>query len=598
MLSTPQRALVSLAALIAVVSAFFAALPAPGKPHVIVFMVDTLRADHLGVYGYPLPTSPTLDAFARESLVFERAYAQSSWTRASVGSLFTGLFPSRHGAYTPFRNLRSDVATLAALLRREGYATASFVANPNLLPIFGFGKGFDEVRDIGASARSGRAGIPGARAREVVDGVLDYLDHRPSRPLFLYVHLLDPHGPYGAPYGPFRKAFLPGPDASAQERNVALYDGEIAYVDHHFGRLLERLKADGLYEDAFIFVMSDHGEEFGDHGGHGHGHTLYDELLRVPLILRQPGAQGAGTIVRQPVRLLDVLPTLADELGFQAPVDVDGRSFSGLLSRRQTASYEPLLFAELLSKGHAITSLVEGDRKLIRRRLPEARSGDQVFDLSADPGERVNLAEREIETRRKLGAKLDAVVATLSGGFYFEFHNAPFATSSHRVSGTIEGESGVFQRATFLEASAQRSVDLSEDRSRLRFDIALANQPTSLRRPPFIVDAARLRVTLSAPDEGASLRLAVSVDGEPLPGELVLLGVTGATAETHPAVIRTEDERLRVTSFGALQQESEHPGQLHVRVFSVADGDSRDIEIDEGTRRRLEALGYIGDDDP
>jgi arylsulfatase A-like enzyme len=275
-------------------------------PNVIVYLVDTLRRDHLGVYGHRRDTSPRVDAFARDAIVFDNAYAPSSWTRPSTASLMTGLSPSRHRAIGRLDVVRPEHWALSEHFQAAGYRTLGFVTNPNVLAVWGFDQGFDSYLDIDAESLS-------TRADRVIDQVLRALDAlAPDERFFLYVHTLDPHAPY-APPPPYDQMFEVSGDESA-----ALYDGEIAFGDEQFGRMIDWLRQRQKYDDTLIVFLSDHGEEFLDHSGTEHGHTLFEE--DVAQLLRQAGESSQGV----PMGIyLAVVPDV--EIAEDVPEDVRER---------------------------------------------------------------------------------------------------------------------------------------------------------------------------------------------------------------------------------------------------------------------------------
>ena len=305
---------------------------APARSVVLV-VVDTLRADHLGVYGYERQTSPNLDAWAEHGAVFENAFSTSPWTLPSVGTMFTGQLPSRHLAGTfvrgadgrppnrsQFRQLDTSLPTLAETAAAAGFATVAVINNAFLGPRFGVDRGFELYDFSPAGNRQLR------RADVVVDRALTWLRNRGEGPFFMVIHLFDPHMEYDPPEttrGHFssglpktelprltdqiRTALRRG-DLFDRDYLVALYDEEILFVDRQLGRLFESLDAEGLADNAVVLVTSDHGEELFDHDGFEHGHTVYDELLRVPLVVRGPGIRPARHDL--PVSLLDLFPTI------------------------------------------------------------------------------------------------------------------------------------------------------------------------------------------------------------------------------------------------------------------------------------------------
>lgn len=398
--------------------------PAGERPDLVVYLIDTLRADHLGCYGYPLELTPEIDAFAREATLFEDAIAQSSWTRASVASLFTGLLPTEHGANRRRQPLAPEAVTLAERLGRAGYRTVAFVTNPNVGVEFGFDQGFDEF--VYREAES---------AEELNRLVAGWLDERRAAgddaPFFLYVHTLEPHSPYEPPPEHRRRwapdVPEPGPsrpnrwidEARADEVDVellvsrmeALYDAEIAAADEAFGAFLDLLRERGLYGDAVVALLSDHGEEFFEHRSFEHGKGVFEEVLRVPMIVRWGDAGPEGR-VPEPVQHLDLFHTLLEAAGAleaakapESPAARGGaRSLLAIARGRPDAAAGPRsLFSYLHLDGRPRASLRQERTKLIVARAGERLIHPRLYDLDADPGETDNLAEgdpRRVERMR------------------------------------------------------------------------------------------------------------------------------------------------------------------------------------------------------
>jgi arylsulfatase A-like enzyme len=330
------------------------AAEAPAPPSVILISLDTLRADHLGSWGYARATSPNLDAFARESFVFERAIAPSSWTTPSHASVFTGEHPSVHGAGGALgHRLQGRFTTLAELLRRQGHLTAAFTEGAAVAGQLGFHQGFD-------SYANGRGELPhplGAAERTFARAA-DWLERHGDRPFLLFVHTYEIHWPYRAPphyaelfhgdgVGPLDPrdaeddAFLREPLTDAQKANVvAAYDAGIAYTDAVVGRFLELLRRTGELERAIVVIFSDHGEAFWEHGATMHGLSLYDEELHVPLLIRLPGATPPNGRIGRQVALADVFATLVDLLQLDVRVPSDSHSLRPLWERGASGRYE------------------------------------------------------------------------------------------------------------------------------------------------------------------------------------------------------------------------------------------------------------------
>jgi len=412
----------------------------PGDRNVLLITVDTLRADRVGVYGSGSASAsltPAIDAVAREGVLFEEAISSSPWTLPALASVMTGENPSRHGAGWPTgdRDLlaRSSLrpgATLARVMQGHGYLTEAIVTNPYLSMHFGLEQGFDgyeqltlekEIFDVlGATVviRASRAAFPGfipdARASSVTDRAIGWLGRHRAEKFLLWVHYIDPHAPYVDPQAGAGTSFRGDTllhsrggqpvngdvglidiarlragevHLSVDERAelVRLYEAEVRYVDRQVGRLLGEFERLGLADDTIVVVLSDHGEEFWDHGGIEHGHTLYDELVRVPLVLRGP-ALPQGARVSGLVRLIDVAPTLLDLLGLPALQGVQGTS---LLSRLRGERAEPLVaVSESLLFADDATGVRTDELKYIRR----ADGREEVYDLRTDALERHDLA--------------------------------------------------------------------------------------------------------------------------------------------------------------------------------------------------------------
>jgi arylsulfatase A-like enzyme len=375
-----------------------------GIEGVLLVTVDTLRADHLSAYGGPDPT-PAFDAVAAEGVLVERAYTPTPSTGPAHASLFTGLYPWRHGVLQNAAPLPDELVTLAMSLRERGFRTAAFVSSFILDGRFGFDRGFESYGFEATEKIVWRGQLRPrfyARGAATTDAALRWLhDHRGER-FFLWIHYFDPHAPYEPPEG---FALPPGTDVDLDGRRVPsglgsrsrlgdlvrAYRGEVRYTDAELGRLLDSLREDGRLDRIALVVTSDHGEAFGDHGQLGHGTTLYEELVRVPLLVRGPGIP-AGRRLPGPVQLEDLMPTLLDWLGLPVPPDLDGVSLLGwlrgagappprhtVLGRRRAYTDEPDLFfarsGEIKWIGHG----EDFDR----------------YDLSLDPRELAALRESE-----------------------------------------------------------------------------------------------------------------------------------------------------------------------------------------------------------
>ncbi len=372
-----------------------------GKPAtVLIFLVDALRADHLSVYGYARPTSPQLAQFSATAERFDDALAVTSWTKPTVATILTGLPPEGHGAGLHLSPLRPEAPYLPELFRAAGYRTVAVSASPNVNAALGFARGFDEFDYLPP------AGDLSAPANAVLEKMAAALKRVPSAlPVFLYVHILEPHTPYLPPVE-FNRFNTPGlivpagfdltplglpfaPPAILQNRRDR-YDGEVLAADDAFGGALALLRAAGRSENALVIFVADHGEEFGEHDGLEHGETLYPEVLRIPLLIRWPDGRAAGAVNSAPVSQLDLAPTLRAAAGL--PASSNGSGFplqsAAPAGRRRYAS---------LLDGDAVESLRDGRWELqwIHRagHFP-GKATLQLYDLAADPDELHDLADK------------------------------------------------------------------------------------------------------------------------------------------------------------------------------------------------------------
>jgi arylsulfatase A-like enzyme len=384
-------------------------------PNVILYLVDTLRPDHLGVYGAGTGASPALDDFATKATVFEQAWAQASWTRPAVASIFTGMRPRTHGVNQRDSAIPADFKTLAQRLKPLGYESAGFVTNANVGKLFGFGRGFARYELL--SSPESQVGY--ASSTKMVDRALAWLDARKEdAPFFLYLHASEPHDPYAySGQGPeepgtmnFMMALETGGRVSTpavRAELLARYAKDVALADAGFGRFVSELTSRGLFEDSLIIFLSDHGEEFGEHGWWRHGKTLYNEQLSVPLIIRWPGGIGARQRVAWPSQQIDILPTVIAAAGAEVPADLPGMVLGEATipgGRRDTPAIQSYLNLE----GREIESVIQGTRKLLRYLeydLP--KPSVELFDLDRDPGELKNRAGKPGDAPAELAALFD-----------------------------------------------------------------------------------------------------------------------------------------------------------------------------------------------
>lgn len=400
-----------------------AAAEAGAPPSVLVITIDTLRADHVGAYGYARPTTPRLDALVAEGALFETAYAPSSTTAPSHATLFTGRQPLAHGVVRNGVALDAGIPTMASLLAQAGYRTAAFVSSYPVAAKFGLAHGFahydDDFGAEGGTMKSTRwqreRGDDGALDRvgaATVDAALAWLEaQRDGAPLLIWVHLFDPHAPY-APPPPYDTTFT-STDPSPQQQAIDAYDGEILYADAQVGRLVAAF--DGATGGrGLVIVTSDHGEGLWEHGYPGHNRGLWEEEVRIPLIVRRHGAIAPGRRVTEPVHLIDVLPTVVAAAGVAAPDGLSGVDLAAVLDGRTKIAADRAIyltrsyFGERPRKKHKERGWAFGLRRGAWKLIEAPSEGRrELYDLTRDPDEMHDRAGDEPGEASELAALIE-----------------------------------------------------------------------------------------------------------------------------------------------------------------------------------------------
>ena len=547
-------------------------------PNVLIFLIDTLRRDHLSCYGYLRKTSPNIDALARDAVLLTDVLPQSSWTKPSVASLFTSAYPAIHGARDRPDVMREGLPSFVEVFEAQGYENLGFITNSNILPIWGFGGGFHRYVNIATpEVENYDDAIP-------VNAAIEALPFLEGRPWLLYVHALGPHEPYEPPAGyaaHFKREDYPDdPQAAGRMKAVDLYDSEIAYTDMQFGRLTAALRERGLYEDSLIILVSDHGEELWEHGQGGHGKTLYEESLRVPLIVKLPGQAYAGARRTQLVELVDIAPTLLDLLGWPPEPRFRGRSIAPLLKGR-TLEDRPA-FASLVYDAWSLRAAKTADKKYIRNI---GEQWEHWFDLAADPKE-LAPAQAPIPGSEILAGHAARIAMIGQGGLHVLM---TCGAKPRTVTGTIQGSDlGEYELHYYdWKGSAAREGDSlrfewmtkhTSDHfySRDRWHGEIAEQ-----------DHAHLRV---ATPPSAPLRIVLRVDGEAAEPEHVHLSA-------H-ASVPTSGE-LKIVPIEVAQEPDAYdpaglPREFGLYIWYVPDAGAVDLAtLDPGMRQVLKALGYL-----
>ncbi len=432
----------------------------PGTPPqgVILLWADTLRRDHLGVYGYHRDTSPAIDAMAAAGVRFQRCITQATWTKVSTPSLLTSLYPLTHGVREFSHRLPASAVTLAEIFRERGYATLSMTSNLFTGKFTNLHQGFETVYEPGSLADPGSS----KTTRNRMDQFLPWLEAHRDVPFFAFLHIYDPHDPY-RPHPPYdtlwadpawrgeHEAQMEAVRAAIQDpllrrfgmpsraeltaagldpdlyvsRERDWYDGSVRAMDAEIGRLRERLGQLGLAERTLILFTADHGEEFLEHGRMFHGQGVYGELVEAPLLALWPGTLPAGRVVEETVQTVDVMPTILELAGMEAPAGIQGRSLVPQLGgggARPAGAGAPLAaFAEKALTAETAAppprdteaySLVLGEWKLIHNvRRPDGAPEFELYDHLRDPLDREDVAASHPEVVRDLAARLTALRA-------------------------------------------------------------------------------------------------------------------------------------------------------------------------------------------
>jgi arylsulfatase A-like enzyme len=415
------------------------------QPNVVLIQIDTLRADRVGCYGYSRPTTPNLDRFARTGVQFRNAYSVTSWTLPAVVSLLTGLLPSRHDVVDRASVLPDSTLTVSHILHDRGYNTAAISANfsyvhPSLSfpkPPLHLGQGFDTFRVLWRRADiTDREGeivrhqrVRTVRASAVAKKMKEWV-FTAAEPFFLFAVYIDPHYGY-EPAPQYAQLFEPVPmktlltgfmqdfpqlaepfSAADLTHMSNLYDGEIRSVDDAIGGVLAALDEKGIAGRTIVIILSDHGEEFRDHGRMLHGQTLYEESVRIPLLMGGPGIPQ-GVVVDEPVSIMDVMPTVLELAGLRAPTGIDGRSLISTWRNpggpASAAAPRALVF-ELDNEPVTLNGPRPHSRALRQRNwkiITGPRNDLELYDLAADPGETHNLAATSPQEVARLRAALD-----------------------------------------------------------------------------------------------------------------------------------------------------------------------------------------------
>ncbi len=452
-----------------------------GRPNVLLLVIDTARADRFSFNGYPRLTAPEIGSLGSEGAIYEQAYTPAPWTLPAHASLFTGLFPSSHGADSGHLRLDDEFRTLAESFHDAGYRTLGYAANPWVGRQYGLDQGFDTYEEIWKNTRGEQEDAGAAALNDKVERFLSWREGNAAardQPFFIFVNYLEPHLPYNPPE-PARSRFLsPGTDHAAVERLrhfrhpdevkyvlgmgglepgdlkvlSDLYDGEISYIDRRVGELGAFLRSRGLLDDTVLVITSDHGEAIGDHGFLDHKMSVFQELLKVPLVVRYPGRVRAGQRITEPVMLQDLFPTLLGLAGIpleegaahgagaheslvlpgirglrhegSRAAPAPGGPASGAVASGEAPAdpgsvlvsefARPIQFLEIIQERFPEVRIAAWDRALVAyqvggEKLHWASDGrHRLYDLVRDPGEATDLAAARPDRVRALAAEVES----------------------------------------------------------------------------------------------------------------------------------------------------------------------------------------------
>ncbi len=406
-------------------------------PNVILITISSLRADHIGCFGYERETSPFFDEFAKENILFTECFSTSSWMMPATGSIFTSLYPYEHRASHINNSLSAECETLAEILREEGYYTAGFCCNPRLSSGSGFAQGFSYYDDYSVKllldsvtfGEGGKVDINKSRSNGLINGaVIRWLGNNRHKPFFLFVHYYDNHWDYspGSGYDKLFDADYSGgidgsgisdeplysnrPSPEDVKHIIALYDGEVRRTDADLGDLLGFLEKQGLMEESIVIVAGDHGEEFYEHGHTSH-HGVYDEHIHIPAAISLPGEGYKGEVIDSLVSGLDIMPTVLDLVGVEIPSVCHGKSLVPVIEGEK-GELRDSLFIEY-------TGGAEPDAFAVRsKRYKVVQTEGRVFgfDLLKDPGEQNEIGRENFTEGMKAGLeKLERETAMIRG---------------------------------------------------------------------------------------------------------------------------------------------------------------------------------------
>jgi len=548
------------------------------RPNVLICLVDTLRQDRLSCYGYHRNTSPNLDALSKDSIRFTRLLPPSSWTRPSVASLLTGTHPYTHRGQDRTDVLNESAPSLASELKNAGYATFGIVTNPNCFPMWGFGKGFERYACYLTNPKHG--GVD----ELVADETIAIIREADGRPWFIYAHMMGPHQPYNPP-PPYDLQFRERKYDTTKKSELArmthdLYDGEVAHSDAQIGRVLDELRRLDQLDNTLVIVVSDHGEEFWEHGVLGHGFNLFDASMRVPFLVRLPKGEFGNTVRSDLIEMVDVAPTVLEIVDVESPASFQGASFAKIYRGEKTPSKSG--HASLHLGVNDLRAAWSGPFKYIRNQADDSH---QWFNLDEDPTEQ-SPRSTAISGAEHLRADVEQRTAEGSHGVHLVFVRD--ANGPHKIEGTVN-VSPIRDASLYFP---HRKTTLHQTESAVQFSIQLERRSAIFRNMPFEkswkeADFARLRIDT---DPDAEITLDISIDGKAIAESDIGFGWETATPGLRGETIRALDVIAAPNQF----ESARIPKQYAVYLWYSPDTSRiADADLDSEMRDQLEALGYI-----
>jgi len=573
-----------------------AASPQSPRPSVILIItIDTTRADRMGFLGSAQGLTPQLDALARQSVIFKAAYAHVPLTTPSHATILTGTYPQFNHVRDMGDPLATDLPYLPEILRHQGYITAAFVGGSVLDPAagsaLGFNRGFDTY-DAGFHKR--RAGEDRyhsveRRAEVVIAHGIEWLDKHAQRPVFLWIHLYDPHDPYDPPE-PYKSRYPTDP-----------YAGEIAYSDFAAGQFLAALKKAGLYDNALIAVMADHGEALGEHGEQTHGVFLYDETIHVPLLMKLPAQRLAGTTVSTRAGLADVAPTLLQILGVPAPAAMQGTSLlprMEAVAQRKPAEDSPL-YAES-EYGHDAFGWSPLNAWRAGKYLFVQAPRRELYDQHADPAAQHDLATKSPAIADTMASELDRFRERTSSKATLKPELSPAAAENLRALGYVSSEN----RATHPGNDGDRKTIDPKDKDRIEFANLMHAALIDVEEDRFPDAIPKLERAIqidpqfgSAHMELGSALLHVNALDKALPTLQKAVQLLPDSATAHEklgeALVKTKDWPTAASEFEAAIAHNPNAANLHVNLAGVYERLNR---IPDATAQYRKAVELAPDD--